>query len=466
LSIDLATQKIYLAGEQKIFTWVLDDNSPQDPHEIWSPNEPIHAISYDGVTGILYWIQGQGKLYKKDVNKSGSPTPMGEQLPPGIAGIWSLAVDAKSQILYWTNGKEIWSGTIQKSQNELFSKAIHIPNAESPYPLDLDFDTQNSRLYWVDQVLEKVCSADALGHVQQHFEAKQVRKGIAIDDELGIVYWISHCKYLDKREMVVIEEPGCFFFAQHTQGQHFFQTTPSIPLSSLDNVHWQDSSPAEEGSNFPLPLMPDGGQPQVMNFEAKNKDFINLGPMLISYKEGFSLEAWVKVRSFEKGFGRLIFFGNESDHSIIELWFSTDGNFCGHVNPLDEFSFGKGGHTSRGLGRGLDHGRIPLNTWVHVAFTIDKTGLGKLYLNGKESESKHFGLPPEVLCTNNWVACGPLGGYLDAEIASVRISNVYTDAETIQAHFNHPPSSIENIIQNDRFESFSLIEGPISCEAM
>jgi len=113
--------------------------------------------SQDGklLTGI-YWIEEDGSLCrtwylpgshiagKRQVLLASMPVP---RVPVGEPGQWDMALDTVHQILYWTNGREIYQASVQADEPDSFE--LLVPNAVSPAPRALTV-APDGALVWLD----------------------------------------------------------------------------------------------------------------------------------------------------------------------------------------------------------------------------------------------------------------------------------------------------------------------------
>jgi hypothetical protein len=203
LTLDLTQKQLYTCSRQR--TIVARNLTGAEERTLYQRNNAIHTLAVDPINERLYWIEGNGELWRGDLNGN-SPNQLDSQLPTGIGGQWQLTIDPKRQTLYWTNGREIWAGIVANNLNSLQQKAIFIPNAESPAPFDLDYDSSSNRLFWLDQALQRLRSAASLNDIQDLYATPNVRRGLAIDDELKQLYWNS--EYSKQLEGAAVDKPG------------------------------------------------------------------------------------------------------------------------------------------------------------------------------------------------------------------------------------------------------------------
>jgi hypothetical protein len=220
-----------------------------------------------------------------------------------------------------------------------------------------------------------------------------------------------------------VDKPGLFFWLQDTGGGGFHQKIAVISDERPFGATWQASQPAA-GSPFPLPLKANGSQPSVLAFKAENKNYLDIGPLLIDYSQGFTVEAWVKYNSSNSSARIIEFFDPIRQHYIV----------------LDHEHFWVSLHGSGSRAFVIVSDSLKLNSWLYVVVTIDAQGKAVLYLNGTEQAKGDFFFPPSGLWLNNYIGRSNFSesSYLDGEIAMLRLWNMPLKAETVKAYYQKP----------------------------
>ncbi len=129
---------------------------------------------------------------------------------------------------------------------------------------------------------------------------------------------------------------------------------------------------------------------RVMRFDG-GKAHIVLPDMNHNFSPGFTVEVWVWYDSL-KNWSRIIDFGNGTPDENILL--SNEGT----SNTLFLAIYQKSASQSIKAPGVLETGK-----WIHLAATIDSSGIAKLYKNGMEVQTGKTGLPNSVKRTKNYI---------------------------------------------------------------
>jgi hypothetical protein len=159
-------------------------------------------------------------------------------------------------------------------------------------------------------------------------------------------------------------------------------------------------------------------------------DYVALPPMDPDYANGFTVEAWVRYRSFEWR-SRIIDFGNEALQDMII--------FANQETTSDlVFQVYRDGAWSLITAPGV----LETGTWMHLAATVDRYGNAALYKNGKLLVTGTLRVPRTVRRTQNYIGRSNWAqdGYFDGGIGDVRVWNVARTQEEIQQDMRDPPA--------------------------
>ena len=147
------------------------------------------------------------------------------------------------------------------------------------------------------------------------------------------------------------------------------------------------------------------------------------------FGDTFTVEGWVHVRSYAT-WSRFFDFGNGPGINNV-LGALTSGN---DGKPRLDIYQG-----AAGLPQSIiSSQQVPLNTWTHLAFTRDTSGIGHIYINGIETASGAIWAPLNVTRTgayfghSNW----PADADADAKFADLRIWSTARTAQQLKEDWN------------------------------
>ncbi|MEM7130097.1 MAG: LamG-like jellyroll fold domain-containing protein [Chloroflexota bacterium] len=250
-----------------------------------SSTPPVHSLAVDLMSErvekrYLYWIEGDGKIARRQLDGSGSESTLLAQAAPGRDNEWDLAIDPEHQRLFWSNGREIWSGTLTES-GSLSGVQVIVPHGRSSYPIALTVDDKSGDIFWLDKEQEclRRAKSDGTG-MHDLYEALDPREGLALDPELKRLFW--NAEYREMVEAAVIDEPGLFCWLQDMQepesnGQH---------VAALEDARIADDQWGLPGSALVA------ANPKVLNFDGET-DGIPLGSLVIDDTSRLAIELWV-----------------------------------------------------------------------------------------------------------------------------------------------------------------------------
>lgn len=182
------------------------------------------------------------------------------------------------------------------------------------------------------------------------------------------------------------------------------------------------------------------GNSKFITFDGSN-DYLDLPDLTFGGPGSeYTVEAWVNPAAYST-WARIAEFGNGP---------ASDNVLFGMVPP-------GGGHVGGELGLHVYYGaqaptilettrRIPLDTWSHVAATIDSTGRATIYVNGQVWASgigMHY--PNEVTRTQNYVAKSNWSqdGYFKGREGDLRVWNRALTQAEIQTEMNNTLTGME-----------------------
>ncbi|MCF3609285.1 LamG domain-containing protein [Planktothrix agardhii 1033] len=190
----------------------------------------------------------------------------------------------------------------------------------------------------------------------------------------------------------------------------------SYPVKKLDDTHFVIERQWAIGSAINIKLV--SRKRRGIVFDGTDHH-VALPEMNHNYSQGITIEAWVWYDSF-KSTSRIIDFGNgESAENIL---FANAGT----TNDLIFFVFQGTTITAPGV---LETGK-----WMHLAASIDESGIATLYKNGEVIKTGSVHLPKTINRTKNYIARSNWSAdqYFQGKISDLRIWKTSRTAEDIK----------------------------------
>lgn len=162
-------------------------------------------------------------------------------------------------------------------------------------------------------------------------------------------------------------------------------------------------------------------------FNGEKKDYVKIPEMIPDYAKGFTVEAWVCYHSF-RWWSRIIDFGNGPlANNIVFANREKTNDLSFQVYVGQE-------------GREIIASRaLKVNTWMHLAATVDANGQAALYKNGQLLVTDQIKLPRSVKRVQNFIGHSNWedpDDYFDGKIAEVRIWDHARTAAEIKNDMN------------------------------
>ncbi|MEY3868423.1 MAG: hypothetical protein RLZZ338_2314 [Cyanobacteriota bacterium] len=169
----------------------------------------------------------------------------------------------------------------------------------------------------------------------------------------------------------------------------------------------------------------------VMKFDGVN-DYVSLPEINYDFSQGMSVEAWVWYDSFQSC-SRIIDFGNGAEENIV---FTNDGVSNTLCLMICQQSTGKAVTAT---------GALEIKKWIHLAATIDASGMATLYKNGEPIQTAQVHLPNTLKRTTNYIGRSNWSNdsYFKGQITDVRIWNKARTQAEIKANMSQRLSGKE-----------------------
>ncbi|WP_072926401.1 LamG domain-containing protein [Microcystis aeruginosa] len=170
----------------------------------------------------------------------------------------------------------------------------------------------------------------------------------------------------------------------------------------------------------------------VMKFDGVN-DCVSLPEINYDLSQGMSVEAWVWYDSFQS-WSRIIDFGNGAANENILLCNERSSN---------TLRFGIYRQSTEQLVAAT--GALETKKWIHIAATIDASGMATLYKNGERIQTAKVHLPNPLKRTTNYIGRSnwSIDKYFNGQITDVRIWNTARTQAEIKANMSQRLSGKE-----------------------
>jgi hypothetical protein len=361
--------------------------------------QPITSVAVNQQQAALYWIAGTGAIWRATFHDADHIGDITLDLPKdplctiaGVAreGLWQLAVHQKSGQIYWTDDYQIWCANADGK-----APRVVVSNAVTPFPIDLVIDEGDdkrpAKLYWIDRELHMLRRANLDGSAcEDLYPIEYPNRGLALDPLLGKIYWCSNHHQLHGNEPGLI---GYWKFDQQT-GQYAPDLTGHGQTAVLRDVH-------SFLADAPPPVVDSDGW--VAQFDGR-KGFIQIGEFHHHLDHGITIEAWLRAGAVQDGNTVRL----ARDAALIDLNAVDANNVI--TNTLRLSNQGQTGKLLLELVDGTKTATLvtanevlTLNTWSHVAVTIEQSGLGTIYFNGAVVASGPLFQVQDVVRTQNYI---------------------------------------------------------------
>ncbi|TAG93209.1 MAG: hypothetical protein EAZ09_22995 [Oscillatoriales cyanobacterium] len=193
----------------------------------------------------------------------------------------------------------------------------------------------------------------------------------------------------------------------------------TYPVQKIDDTHFVIERKWATGETINVKLVSQKRRGVV--FDGVD-NYVSLPDMNPDFSQGITVEAWVWYDSF-KNWSRIIDFGNGSDADNI-IFFNEESSNTLRLQ-INRQSTGQGMSAP---------GVLETGKWIHLAATIDGSGIAKLYKNGEQIQTGEIHLPNTLKRTKNYIARsnGSNDGYFNGKISDVRIWKVARTAADIK----------------------------------
>lgn len=193
----------------------------------------------------------------------------------------------------------------------------------------------------------------------------------------------------------------------------------TYPVQKIDDTHFVIERKWATGETINVKLVSQKRRGVV--FDGID-NYVSLPDMNPDFSQGITVEAWVWYDSF-KNWSRIIDFGNGSDADNI-IFFNEESSNTLRLQ-INRQSTGQGMSAP---------GVLETGKWIHLAATIDGSGIAKLYKNGEQIQTGEIHLPNTLKRTKNYIARsnGSNDGYFNGKISDFRIWKVARTAADIK----------------------------------
>ncbi|WP_026794450.1 MULTISPECIES: LamG domain-containing protein [Planktothrix] len=192
----------------------------------------------------------------------------------------------------------------------------------------------------------------------------------------------------------------------------------SYPVKKLDDTHFVIERQWAIGSAINIKLV--SRKRRGIVFDGTD-DHVALPEMNHNYSKGITVEAWVWYDSFNS-WSRIIDFGSGS--GVENILFANEGT----TNNLGFHVFQ--GTTSQSI---TAPGVLETGKWMHLAASIDESGIATLYKNGEVIKTGSVHLPKTINRTKNYIARSNWNdSYFQGKISDLRIWKTSRTAEDIK----------------------------------
>lgn len=193
----------------------------------------------------------------------------------------------------------------------------------------------------------------------------------------------------------------------------------TYPVQKIDDTHFVIERKWAIGEAINVKLISQKRRGVV--FDGVN-NYVSLPEMNYDFSQGITIEAWVWYDSF-KSYSRIIDFGDGSDGNNIL--------FCneGASNTLRLRICQQSKEQAINA-----PGVLEIGKWIHLAATIDSSGIAKLYKNGEQIQTGEIHLPNTFKRTKNYIARSSWSddSYFNGRISDLRIWKIARTAEDIK----------------------------------
>jgi len=192
----------------------------------------------------------------------------------------------------------------------------------------------------------------------------------------------------------------------------------SYPVKKLDDTHFVIERQWAIGSAINIKLV--SRKRRGIVFDGTDHH-VALPEMNHNYSQGITVEAWVWYDSFNS-WSRIIDFGSGS--GVENILFANEGT----TNNLGFHVFQ--GTTSQSI---TAPGVLETGKWMHLAASIDESGIATLYKNGEVIKTGSVHLPKTINRTKNYIARSNWNdSYFQGKISDLRIWKTSRTAEDIK----------------------------------
>lgn len=414
----------------------------------------------------LYWIEADGAICRAWIPPGESKHDERQQLfgffvPLGRSGYWDIALDPEKQILYWTNGWELYWSNVAADEPKTFQ--VLLPHVASPFPIALAVAPDGS-LLWLDaedevvRMLPQDRIEKALGAVKTLYPAPRPSRGLAVSrladtnnsgQEAAFVYWVA----AERRtlEVPVLDTPGRYIDLYHDlkhphwHGQH----VEMVAVNEFAGVQWTAAS---------LGMTPDQVQGQggdanskVLSFGAGQSsdplaagqsaqlpgpdDVLTFEPTRFNLQQGWTVSAeliWEGTGSDPKMPICLYELATDEDEERIVCLIEPDE--ADSQTGIPTLHLRWNGHVLTGEHRVLSDRRLRINELHRVTWTLARSGLVSTFVDGEKVVEEQISLPAGATVFESHSLGAPNSAQTHQEVAGALVNR--DDPQRVFAGFH------------------------------
>ncbi|MBK7200704.1 LamG-like jellyroll fold domain-containing protein [Candidatus Amarolinea dominans] len=414
----------------------------------------------------LYWIEADGAICRAWIPPGESKHDERQQLfgffvPLGRSGYWDIALDPEKQILYWTNGWELYWSNVAADEPKTFQ--VLLPHVASPFPIALAVAPDGS-LLWLDaedevaRMLPQDRIEKALGAVKTLYPAPRPSRGLAVSrladtnnsgQEAAFVYWVA----AERRtlEVPVLDTPGRYIDLYHDlkhphwHGQH----VEMVAVNEFAGVQWTAAS---------LGMTPDQVQGQggdanskVLSFGAGQSsdplaagqsaqlpgpdDVLTFEPTRFNLQQGWTVSAeliWEGTGSDPKMPICLYELATDEDEERIVCLIEPDE--ADSQTGIPTLHLRWNGHVLTGEHRVLSDRRLRINELHRVTWMLARSGLVSTFVDGEKVVEEQISLPAGATVFESHSLGAPNSAQTHQEVAGALVNR--DDPQRVFAGFH------------------------------